>query len=197
MPAFAGAIRRSIMKNPATAHRAANVAHHSTPARKKLASHCAWLLSSILLVASSAVLAADKASGTVTLKTHSSAVKFGWLVRGPDEMDPSKTVLRMYLSSADIGAKIKACHTLSCADSALEDGAMVDFSDARHLGYALRVNGGLSQYSGGTDAQAFTLSTNKPDHLAGKVHIDDAAVGGGKVDAEFDLMLANTFRSVR
>jgi hypothetical protein len=185
------------MKNLSTAHPVANASHSLTQARRQLATGCTWLLSSILLLASSAALAADKASGTVTLKTHSSAVKYGWLVRGPDEMDASKTVLRIYLSSADIGAKIKACHTLSCADGALEDGAMVDFSDARHLGYALRVNGGLSQYSGGTDAQAFTLSTNKPDLLAGKVHIDDAAVGGGKVDAEFDLMLANTFKSVR
>jgi hypothetical protein len=124
-------------------------------------------------------------------------VKYGSLVRGPDEMDPGKTVLRLYLSSADIGATIKVCKTLSCADGALQDGAMVDYSDARHLGYAIRLNGERAQYSGGTDGDAFKLSTNKPDHLAGKLHIDDNASGGATIDADFDLTVVNTFKSVR
>jgi hypothetical protein len=158
---------------------------------------CRALLPAILIAASINALAADKAGGTVAFKTWSSAVKYAALVRGPDEMDATKTVLRIYLSSSDIGGKIKACKTLSCADSALVDGAMVDFGDARHLGYAVRLNGERAQYSGGTDAGAFTLATNKADHLAGKVHIDDAASGGAKVDADFDLTLANTFTALR
>jgi hypothetical protein len=151
----------------------------------------------LLLATALPAAAADKAGGTAAFKTWSSAIKYAALVRGPDEMDESRTVLRIYLSSSDIGAKIKACKTLSCADGALTDGAMVDFGDARHLAYAVRLNGERAQYSGGTDADAFTLSTNKADHLAGKVHIDDAASGGAKVDAEFDLTLANTFTAVR
>lgn len=154
-------------------------------------------VSALLLSLSSTALAVDSASGTVAFKAASGAIKYAWMVRGPDEMDDSKTTLRIYLSSADIGAKIKACKTLSCADMALEDGAMVDYSDARHLAYAVRLNGERVQYSGGTDGDAFKLSTNTPDHLAGKLHIDDAAVGGAKVDADFDLMLANTFKTVR
>lgn len=141
--------------------------------------------------------AEEKISGSVKFKTWSGAVKFAWMVRSPDEMDASKSILRIYLSSADIGAKIKACTTLSCADRALEDGAMVDFSDARHLAYAVRLNGQRAQYSGGTDGGAFKLSINKPDHLAGKLHIDDIASGGAKVDADFDLTLTNTFKTVR
>jgi opacity protein-like surface antigen len=157
---------------------------------------CALLLASIVLAASAGALAADAASGSVSFKTYSTTVKYGWLVRGPDEMDPNKTVLRIYLSSVDVGAKIRACDTLSCADAALDDGAMVDFGDATHLGYALRLNGELVQYSGGTNAQAFTLSTKQPNHLAGKLHIDDSAVGGGKIDAEFDLTLTRTFKTI-
>jgi hypothetical protein len=133
----------------------------------------------------------------VAFKTFTSDARYATLVRGPDEMDESRTVLRIYLSSADIGAKIKACKTLSCADKALEDGAMVDFGDGRHLAYAVRLNGARAQYSGGTDADAFELTTTQPDHLAGKVHIDDSAAGGAKVDAQFDLTLSSTFTSVR
>lgn len=151
----------------------------------------------VLLTACNAALAADSATGTVSFKNASGAIKHGWLVRGPDEMDPSKSVLRIYLSSADVGAKIKACKNLSCADAALEDGAMVDYSDSRHLGYAIRLNGERVQYSGGTDGDAFKLATNQSDHLAGTVHIDDTASGGAKVDATFDLTLVSTFKTVR
>src|SRR5713101_5004733 len=103
--------------------------------RNTLAVSAIWLASAAL------GWAGDSASGTITFKTGKCAVKYGWLVRGPDEMDPSKTVLRIYLSSVDVGATIKACKNLSCADSALKDGAMVDFSDGRHLAYAVRLNG--------------------------------------------------------
>ena len=155
------------------------------------------LASAICLSTSTMAVAGDSASGTITFKTGKCVVKHGWLVRGPDEMDPSKTVLRIYLSSADIGAKIKACKTLSCADNSLTDGAMVDFSDARHLAYAVRLNGERLQYSGGTNGEAFTLTTSEPNHLVGKLHIDDTAADGAKVDATFDLTLVNTFTSVR
>ncbi|MEO5625094.1 MAG: hypothetical protein ABIQ70_03670 [Dokdonella sp.] len=151
----------------------------------------------VLLMGSIQAFAADKASGTVAFKTWSSTIKFAVLVRGPDEMDESKTVLRIYLSSSDIGAKIKACKTLSCADAALTDGAMVDYGDARHLAYAVRLNGERAQYSGGTDAGAFALTTSKSDHLAGKAHIDDIASGGARVDTDFDLTLAVTYKTVR
>jgi hypothetical protein len=161
------------------------------------ATRCCRLLLPILLATSAHALAADTASGKVAFKSYASDVKYAVLVRGPDEMDESRKILRIYLSSSDIGAKIKACKTLACADQALGDGAMVDFGDASHLAYAVRLNGSRAQYSGGTDVGAFDLKTNKPDHLAGKVHIDDSAAGGAKVDAQFDLGLTNTFASVR
>jgi hypothetical protein len=157
----------------------------------------ALVVSAIWLATSALAFASDSASGTITFKTGKCAVKYGWLVRGPDEMDPSKTVLRIYLSSVDAGAKIKACKNLSCADNALKDGAMVDFSDAGHLAYAVRLNGERLQYSGGTHGEAFTLTTSEPNHLVGKLHIDDTAADGAKVDATFDLTLVNTFASVR
>lgn len=155
------------------------------------------IVSALWLAASTLALAGDTAGGTVNFQAAKGTVKHGFLVRGPDEMDPSKTVLRLYLSSADIGAKIKAAKTFSEADNALEDGAMVDYSDAPHLAYAIRLNGERVQYSGGTSGEAFALTSNKPDHLAGKLHIDDSASGGAKVDATFDLTLMKTFTSLR
>ena len=155
------------------------------------------VVSVIWLATSTLALAGDSASGTVSFQAAKGPVKFGFLVRGPDEMDPSKTVLRLYLSSVNIGAKLKAAKTFSDADNALEDGAMVDFGDARHLGYAIRLNGERVQYSGGTDGEAFKLTTNKPDHFAGKLQIDDSASGGAKVDTTFDLTLVKTFTSLR
>jgi opacity protein-like surface antigen len=154
------------------------------------------MLALMIAAAATCALGADAASGSVSFKTYSSTIAYGWLVRGPDEMDARKSVLRIYLSSVDIGAKIKACTTLMCADGALEDGAMVDFSDAEHLGYAIRLNHELVQYSGGTTVQAFTLSADKTDHLAGRLHVDDSSFGGGKIDATFDLMLMKAFTAL-
>ncbi len=150
-----------------------------------------------LAFACSAAIAADHGTGSIVLNKRTAAIQHAALVRGPDEMQPSHSILRLYLSTADMSGKIKACKTLSCADQALEDGATVDYGDSPHLAYWVRVNGGLAQYSGGTDASAFTLSTNTPDHLAGKLHIDDTAMGGAKIDADFDLTLINTFKTVR
>jgi len=155
------------------------------------------LVPAIWLAASTLALAGNNASGMITFKTGKCLVTHAWLVRGPDEMDPSKSVLRIYLASVDIGAKIKACKTLSCADNTLTDGAMVDFADTRHLAYAVRLNGERLQYSGGTSGEAFTLTRNDPNHLAGKLRIDDTAADGAKVDATFDLTLLKSFTSVR
>ena len=155
------------------------------------------MLCALWLAGASPALAADSASGTITFKGGKCVVKHGWLVRGPDEMDPSITVLRLYLSSADGSAAAKACKTLSCADYSLRDGAMVDFGDSRHLAYAVRLNGERLQYSGGTNSEAFTLTTNEPNRLAGKLLIDDTASGGAKVDVIFDLTVVNTFTSIR
>ena len=152
---------------------------------------------SLLLLAASASHAADHASGSISLGTTTGVIQHAVMVRGPDEMDAKHSILRIYLSSSDIAARVRACKTLTCADSALEDGAMVDYSDASHLPYAVRLDHERKQYSGATDGDAFALTTKAPDRLAGKLHVDDGAMGGAKIDADFDLTVAATFASAR
>lgn len=141
--------------------------------------------------------AADGASGTVTLGKHEVRIAHVVMVRGPDEMDESRSILRLYFSPDDLGAKIKACKTLSCADQTLGDGASVDYADSPHLGYWVRLNGGFAQNSGGTGPDAFALGTSAPDHLAGELHVDATSMGGPRIDARFDAALAATFDRLR
>ncbi len=79
-------------------------------------------LAALALAMSTDAMAADKVSGKVSFKTHASEIKSAVLVRGPDEMDESRNVLRIYLSSADIADRIKGCKTLACADAVLTTG---------------------------------------------------------------------------
>lgn len=150
-----------------------------------------------VLAGGAAAQAADTASGTITLRKHETRITHVVMVCGPDEMDESHSLLRLYFSPDDIGARIRACKTLSCADQVLGDGASVDFADAPHLGYWVRLDGGRVQNSGGTEPDAFALDTNAPDHLAGKLHLDATAMGGPMVDARFDATLAATFTRLR
>ncbi len=134
------------------------------------------------------------ASGSAAFDNHSATIKYGWLVRGPDEANDGKSILRIYLSSTDIGEKIQACGSLSCVDQSLVNGGFVDFSGASYTNYWIALDGGHVQFSGGTDATAFALTTKQPNHLAGKVRIDDSSFHGAKLVAEFDLTLLKTFK---
>ena len=145
-------------------------------------------------VAPSSGAPAGRANGSASFDKHSATIKYGWLVRGPDEFNQGKSILRIYLSSTDVGAKILACDSLSCADQSLVEGGFVDFSGASYTNYWFTLGGGHLQFSGGTSATAFALTTNQPNHLAGKVRIADSSFHGAKLVAEFDLPLRKTFR---
>lgn len=163
------------------------------PARIRVSATVA--LAVAIVAAATTAAAADRAKGSIALGKHSGTISHVVMVRGPDAMDPGRSVLRLYFSANDISAKVKACKTMSCADQALVDGASVDYGSASHLGYWVGLNGQLAQHSGGTGHDAFKLTTDKPDHLAGSLHIDDSGMGGAKVDAEFDATLAATMAS--
>ena len=138
--------------------------------------------------------AENQAKGTLAYKTYSVTLKYAWLVKGPYERDPAKTIRRLILSANDIGAKLQACKTMSCASGQVTEGMTVDFDTPPRLDYWLAVNGQKVQYSYGAMPEAFVARTNDAGHLAGRLTIDDVAVGGPKVDAEFDVTVFKVFK---
>jgi hypothetical protein len=137
--------------------------------------------------------AGSDANGTLAFKGGTVALKYAWLVKGPWERDPARTVRHLIVSAKDIGAEIAACKTISCADGKVTEGMTVDFDVSPRLDYWIALNGQKVQYSGGARPEAFTARANDPGHLAGKLVFDDAAMGGPKVDVEFDVTVLKTF----
>jgi hypothetical protein len=144
---------------------------------------------------SNLAIAVDKqVKGTLNYRTYSVALKYGWLVKGPDEREPGKTIRRLILSADDIGTKLLACETLSCASGQVTEGMTVDFDAPPRLGYWVSLNGQKVQYSFGAIPEAFQALVDKPDRLAGKLKFDDVAAGGPKVEVEFDLTVFKEFK---
>lgn len=152
-----------------------------------------------LLLAGVATIAgaADTATGTISYKGRSAAFKYAWLVTGPSDFEPGKTVRRLILSGTDLGPKLQACKTFSCTDGEVMEGMTVDFTGGPRLNYWVALNGQKVQYSGTAPPAAFAARANDPTHLAGKLAIDDAAAGGPQLAADFDVMLLKDFKSAR
>ncbi len=157
----------------------------------------------LFLLAGSGPLAAQEGSvkGTLTYKAKSGPItvspKFAYLVKGPDAMDSSVIVRHLILSATDLGAKIKACQTLSCSDSDLGSGMTVDFDAGPRLNYWVSLNDQRVQYSGTAKPDVFKATASTPTRLAGKLTFDGSASGGAVVDIEFDVTLLKEFRKGR
>ncbi len=148
------------------------------------------------VVMASGAYAADSASGTWNYKGQVSAIKYAWLVTGPSDMDPGRTVRRVVMSTVDIGAKLKDCKTFSCTDGVVTEGMTIDFGSGPRLNYWLAQNGQKVQYSGTARPETFT-GTNDANHIAGSLAIDDIAAGGPKIDARFDVTRIKEFNLAR
>jgi hypothetical protein len=145
-----------------------------------------------------AAVAADMASGNLSYKGRASALKYAWLVSGPSDMDPGKTVRRLVLSASDIGPKLAACKTFSCTDGSVEEGATIDFVGGPRINYWVAMNGQKVQYSGTAQPDVFTARGGAdPARLAGRLAIDDTAAGGPKLDADVDVALLKDFKVAR
>src|SRR5258708_34460723 len=152
-------------------------------------------------VSLSAAAAGGSATGTVTFKSKGAPItatlKYVWLVKGPDAMDPKMTIRHLIFSATDIGAKIAACKTMSCTDADLGSGMTVDLGTGPRLNYWVSLNDQRVQYSGTVTPNALKLTTDTPGRLAGKLSIDDIAAGGAKVDVEFDTPLLQELKLAR
>ena len=141
------------------------------------------------------------AKGTLVYSSRvgalSATLRYAWLVKGPDSVDPGKMVRRLILSAADIGAALQTCKTMMCAGGQVTEGMTVDFDAGPRLDYWIALNGQKVQYSGTVTPDAFSARVNVARHLAGRLAIDDVAAGGPKVDVEFDVRLLKEFKPER
>jgi hypothetical protein len=157
-------------------------------------------LNTAIVAASAALVSsaawADSASGTVTYQSKSGPivvnVKNVYLVKGPDAVD-KKVFRRLIFTSADLGAKIKACAQMSCSDNDLREGLEVDLVGGSRMNYWFVGNDQRVQYSGSARPETLKLSTDTPQRLAGKLTIDDSAAGGAKVSIDFDATMLKEF----
>ena len=103
---------------------------------------------------SSASTIAGEAKGTITYKSKAGAIvvtiKNAYLIKGPDVVS-GKTIRRVVLSVADIGAKLGACGTMLCSDGDIGEGMTIDFDAGPRLNYWFVGNNQLVQYSGTAD----------------------------------------------
>ena len=141
--------------------------------------------------------AAGEAKGTMAHKARTVTLAHAYLVTGPDGLDPRKTVRRIILSAKDIGAKVRACQTMSCVDGELMEGLVVDIDGGPRLNYWMTVNNQLVQHSGTKPPSALKASADGPKRLAGKLAFDDAQSGGPKVEVDFDAPLVKEFKAAR
>ena len=141
------------------------------------------------------------AKGTLIYKsragTFTANLNYAWLVKGPNSMDPGRTLRHVILSATDIGPALQSCKTMMCADGQLTQGMTVDFDVGPRLNYWISLNGQKVQYSGTVAPDAFAARVNDARHLAGRLAIDDATAGGAKVDVEFNSKLSKEFKPER
>ena len=153
------------------------------------------LVAGILVAASAA--AAGAGGGNLSYKGRAATLPYAWLVSGPSDLEPGKTVRCLVLSSTDIGGKLAACKTFSCTDGEASEGATVDFAGGPRLNYWIAMNGQKIQYSGTARPEAFAARGDDAGRLAGHLAIDDTAAGGPRLDAEVDVPLLKAFTLAR
>lgn len=154
-------------------------------------------LAAMIFIFSAAPATAGETKGTLTYPKGTVALKFSYLVTGPDAIDTAKIIRRLIFSGNDLAPKIQACQTMSCVDGEITEGLMVDLVGGPRFNYWMALNNALVQYSGTKEMAALKTNADDPKRMAGKLSFDDTAAGGPKVDVDFDAALAKTFTKAR
>ena len=164
-------------------------------------SHHPMTIPAVALVAAAtlvpAAAVADPASGTINYQSKAGPVVVNvanvYMVKGPDAVS-GKTIRQLIFTSADIGAKLQSCASMSCASGNVTEGMTVDFDVGPRLNYWVVGNGQKVQYSGtARPDETLKLSADTPEHLAGTLAIDDGAMGGARVNVKFDTATVKQF----
>jgi len=140
---------------------------------------------------------AEPASGTINYQSKAGPIVVNvanvYLVKGPDTVS-GKTIRQLIFTAADIGAKLQACASMSCASGNVTEGMTVDFDAGSRLNYWVVGNGQKVQYSGSAKPDAaLKLTADAPDRLAGTLTFDDGAMGGAKVNVKFDAKVVKQY----
>ena len=144
-----------------------------------------------------AAATADPASGTINYQSKAGPIVVNvanvYMVKGPDALS-GKTIRQLIFTSADVGAKLQACASMSCVSGNVTEGMTVDFDVGPRLNYWVVGNGQKVQYSGTAKPdETLKLSADTPERLAGTLTIDDGAMGGAKVNVKFDTTTVKQF----
>lgn len=145
------------------------------------------------VAATPADAAEPQAQGTLVYKTYSIPMKYAYFVLGPDDVN-RKTIRRVILSSADIGAKIAACKSMSCTEGEVREGLSVDLVPGGRIEYWIALSGQFVQYSGTEPAASLQITANQAERLAGRLKFDSTGAGGPRIDVEFDAPLTKDLR---
>lgn len=140
---------------------------------------------------------AGSAKGTVTYKGTTATIAHAYLVKGPDAIEPTKTIRRIVLTTADLEPKLAACKTMGCTDGEVTEGMTIDLDAGPRLNYWVALKGQMVQYSGTAKPETLTTTADDAKHLAGTLAIDDSAAGGAKVDVQFDAPLVKELTAAR
>jgi len=160
--------------------------------RRSLAGAIA-VFSLFLCYGAHAVDGSNKATGKVVYKGATLAIRYAYLVRGPDAVDPKKMIRRLVLSPTDMEGKIRSCAEMRCSDGSLREGMTVDFDSGPRLNYWVVMNDQRVQYSGTAKPETFTARADGAGKLAGRLSIDDGTAGGAVVEVDFDAALVKEF----
>jgi hypothetical protein len=144
-----------------------------------------------------AAATADPASGTINYQSKAGPIVVNvanvYMIKGPDAAS-GKTIRQLIFTPVDVSAKLQGCASMMCASGNVTEGMTVDFDVGPRLNYWVVGNGQKVQYSGTTKPdEALKLTADTAERLAGTLAIDDAAMGGARVNVKFDATIVKQF----
>src|SRR5262245_48995736 len=151
-------------------------------------------VTAIALLLGAGVMTTDSVKGSLVYKgktaEHRATINHVYLVKGPDTIEPKKIGRVLIFSADDLGEKLRACATVSCAEQLVTEGFTIGFDTTPFLKFWMALEKGKVQTSGPANAKAFTPTVDTPERLAGTLRFDSF---GAKVDVQFDAALLKTF----